>query len=178
MQFLHCLLCVCSKVVWSKARRKGKMKDRVKSAELWGLRSSALCSHVNLFQAHPATFSTPVLHPSQMFWNPSKAWTNCCLKIKLWCFRCVCDSNCVGDIVMLGVPREPYFPEICPLFHITQFSLQNLTQLIFQFFNQVYKDSSKQRHKNFIVCTWSISLNWTFLIKLIWLFLQYWWEPK
>ena len=79
---------------------------------------------------------------------------------------------------MLGVPREPYFPEICPLFHITQFSLQNLTQLIFQFFNQVYKDSSKQRHKNFIVCTWSISLNWTFLIKWIWLFLQYWWEPK
>ena len=123
MQFLHCLLlCVCSKVVWSKARRKGKMKDRVKSAELWGLRSSALCSHVNLFQAHPATFSTTVLHPSQMFWNPSKAWTNCCLKIKLWCFRCVCDSNCVGDIVMLGVPREPYFPEICPLFHITHSS--------------------------------------------------------
>ena len=40
---------------------------------------------------------------------------------KCWWFRCVCDSNCVGDIVILGVPWEPYVPEICPLFHITVF---------------------------------------------------------
>ena len=42
-------------------------------------------------------------------------------RYKCWWFRCVCDSNCVGDIVILGVPWEPYVPEICPLFHITVF---------------------------------------------------------